>query len=123
MKCITVKIYSSKKDEGELNVSKRILTSVISQHKDFIDIVTYDALACNSKYINHCIEEGVDTVIRVKKNNNNSIKEVKSRVNKKEVSEIWDNKSEKIFVSEEIFYIKGVDKPLRYVKFAKRKAN
>jgi predicted transposase YbfD/YdcC len=116
------KIDSSKKDEGELNVSKRLLTRVISQHKSFIDIVTYDALACNSKFINHCIEEGVDTVIRVKKNNNNSIKEVKRSVNKKEVSEIWDNKSEKIFVSEEIFYMKGVDKPLRYVKFTKRKS-
>jgi predicted transposase YbfD/YdcC len=116
------KIDSSKKDEGELNVSKRLLTRVISQYKNFIDIVTYDALACNSKFINHCIEEGVDTVIRVKKNNNNSIKEVKRSVNKKEVSEIWNNKSEKIFVSEEKFYMKGVDKPLRYVKFTKRKS-
>jgi hypothetical protein len=61
------KIDSSKKDEGELNVSKRLLSRVISQHRNFIDIVTYDALACNSKFINHCIEEGVDTVIRVKK--------------------------------------------------------
>ena len=41
------KIDSSKKDEGELNVSKRLLSRVISQHKNFIDIVTYDALACN----------------------------------------------------------------------------
>jgi hypothetical protein len=84
--------------------------------------VTYHALACNSKFINHCIEEGVDAIIRVKKNNNNSIKEVKSRVNKKEISEIWNNKSEKILVSEEIFYMKDVDKPLRYIKFAKRKS-
>ncbi len=56
----------SKKNEGELNVSKRILKRVISQHKNFIDIKTYDALACNSKFIDHCIEEGVDTLIRVK---------------------------------------------------------
>jgi hypothetical protein len=58
------KIDSSKKDEGEVNVSKRILSRVISQHRNFIDIVTYDALACNSKFINHCIEEGVYSVIR-----------------------------------------------------------
>jgi hypothetical protein len=102
------KIDSSKKDEGELNVSKRLLTRVISQHKDFIDIVTYDALACSSKFINHFIEEGVDAVIRVKKNNNNSIKQVKRSVNKKEVSNIWDNKSEKIFVSKEILPLQVV---------------
>ena len=116
------KIDSTKKDEGELNVSKRLLSRVINQHRNFIDIITYDALACNSIFINHCIESGVDAVIRVKKNKNNSIREVKRVVNKKEVSEIWQNRNEKIFVSEEIFYMKGVDKPLRYVKFAKRKS-
>jgi hypothetical protein len=66
------KINSRKKDEGELNVSKRLLSRVISRHKNFIDIVTYDALACKSKFTYYCIEECVDAVIRIK-NNNNSI--------------------------------------------------
>jgi hypothetical protein len=57
------KVDSSKKDEGEVNVSKRLFSRVSGNHKSFVDIVTYDALACNSKFINHSIELGVDAVI------------------------------------------------------------
>ncbi len=50
------KVDSTKKDEGEINVSKRLLSSLLGNHKNFVDIFTYDALACNSKFINHCIK-------------------------------------------------------------------
>jgi hypothetical protein len=36
---------STSKDEGELSVGKRLITSVIKRHKNFIDVVVYDALA------------------------------------------------------------------------------
>jgi len=39
---------SSKKDEGELTVAKRLLSKVVKEHKHTIDVVVYDALACNS---------------------------------------------------------------------------
>jgi hypothetical protein len=102
-------IDSSRKDEDELDFSIRLLTKVIIQRNKFIDIVTYDALACNLKIINHCKKTGVDVVIRVKKNNNNSFKEVKNRINMKEVTELWDNKCDNIYVNEEIFYMKDFD--------------
>jgi len=115
------KVDSQSKDEGELNVAKRLLSRVVDTHKNLVDIVTYDALACNSKFVNHCIELGVDAIIRVKQNNNNSIKKVKKKVNKKEKVEEWEgNYLEKIEVYEEKFYMKGVAKPLRYVKYAKK---
>jgi hypothetical protein len=62
------------KDEGELTTAKRLLKRVIQNHKNLVDVVVYDAIACNSEWINTCIEDGVDTVVRVKKNNNHSIK-------------------------------------------------
>jgi len=113
------KVDSTSKDEGEIKVAKRLLSMVISTYKGLVDIVTYDALACNSKFINYCIEAGIYAVVRVKKNNNNSLKNAKRITNKKEVSEVWKNKNEKIEVYEEEFYMSGVEKPLRYIKYSK----
>jgi hypothetical protein len=115
------KVDSHSKDEGELNAAKRLLSKVTSVHKSLVDIVAYDALACNLTFINHCIEVGVDAVIRVKKNNNNSIRNVKRTVNKKEKVEIWENETEIIEVYEETFHMSGVEQPLRYIKYAKKK--
>jgi len=115
------KVDSYSKDEEEINVAKRLLSRVVSAHKGLIDVVAYDALACNSKFINSCIEAGIDAVVRVKKNNNNSLRNDKRIANKKEISEIWDNKTEIIEVYEETFFMSGVEQPLRYVKYAKKK--
>ena len=79
---------SVSKNEGEQNVAKRLLTDVVSVHKKLIDIVVYDALACNSVWINHCIKHDVDVIVRTN-NNNNRIKEVKKKVNKSEKAEVW----------------------------------
>ena len=54
------------KDEGELNVAKRLISSVLKSHKKLMDVVVYDALACNSIWINHCIKLGIDAIIRAK---------------------------------------------------------
>ena len=60
----------------------------------------------------------MDAIIRVEQNNNNSIKKVEKEVNKKEKVEEWKgNYLEKIEVYEERFYMKGVTKALRYVKY------
>ncbi|MBV7276075.1 hypothetical protein I6U48_24590 [Clostridium sp. PL3] len=80
---------SASKNEGEQNVAKRLLTDVVSVHKSLIDVVVYDAIACNSVWINHCIEHGVHAIVRTKNNNNKSIREVKKKVNKSELVEVW----------------------------------
>jgi hypothetical protein len=35
------------KDEGELNVARRLISNVMGAYPIFIDIVVYDAFACN----------------------------------------------------------------------------
>ena len=70
---------SASKDEGELNVAKRLISSVVKSHKKFIDVVVYDALACNSIWINHCKNLGIDAIVRAKNNNNNSLSQQKMK--------------------------------------------
>lgn len=72
-----------------------MLSRVLNTHKNLVDIVIYDTLANNLNFINHCIKLGVDAVIRVKQNNNNAIKDIKKRVNKKNISKVWENKGER----------------------------
>ncbi|MFT5874319.1 MAG: hypothetical protein ACI8WT_003280, partial [Clostridium sp.] len=114
---------SPKKDEGELTVAKRLLEKVTNEHKNLIDIVVYDALACNSIWINHCNKCKVIAVVQVKKNNVNSIKEIKSEINKEETTENWydEDKNLEIKAYEKNFNMNNVDKPLRFVKFIKKK--
>jgi len=116
---------SASKDEGELNVGKRLISSVVKSHNKLIDIVVYDALACNSIWINHCKSLGIDTVVRAKNNNNKSLRLVKKKVNKLEVVDVWEDEKgfEKIEVYESIFTMDNVEQPLRFVKFAIKHKN
>lgn len=54
-----------------------------------IDIVVYDALVCNSVWINHCISHDVEVVVRAKNNKNNKVRQVKKKVNKQEPIKRW----------------------------------
>jgi predicted transposase YbfD/YdcC len=119
------KIDSKTKDEGELNVSKRLISRVVEEHEKLIDIITYDALACNSKWINHCVELKIDTVVRVKKNNINSVRNIKKEVNKMDEVALWNDLSEykEVKVYETEFHMDNVEKPLRYVKFSMKYSN
>jgi len=66
------------------------------------------ALACNSIWINHCYKCKVIAVVQVKKNNVNSIKQIKIEINKEEEEkENWcdeDRKLEIIFDDNSIKY-------------------
>jgi len=108
------------KDEGELIASKHLISDVVGTFRNFIDIVVYDVLACNSIWITHCLDLGVDAVVRVKKNKNNSLKEVKAKTNKQDPIETWtgENEFDSIKVYESIFEMDNVDQPLRFVKYA-----
>lgn len=46
---------------------------------------------------------------------NNAIKDIKKKVNKVEISEIWESKGEKIEIYEGNFNMNGVEQPLRYM--------
>ena len=113
------------KDEGELVASKQLISDVTGSFKNFVDIVVYDALACNSIWINHCLDLGVDVVVREKKNKNNSLKEVKAKTNKQDPTEIWTDEKEfeSIKVYESIFEMDNVNRPLRFIKFAMKHSN
>ena len=80
---------STDKDEGELIAEKRLIADIRSSYPKLIDVVVYDALACNSKWINHCLDSKDDCVVRAKKNNNNSIKTIKKKVNKLDPVAVW----------------------------------
>lgn len=82
-------IDNTLKNEGELTAAKRLINRVSKEHKNFVDVIVYDVLACNSEWINACIKSGIDTVVRVKKNNVKSIRETKYRVNKSEPVANW----------------------------------
>ncbi|KLU65779.1 transposase DDE domain protein [Desulfosporosinus acididurans] len=111
---------SESKDEGELNVAKRLLSSTMKSHKNLMDVVVYDALACNSVWINHCRNLGIDTIVRAKNNHNNSLRFVKKKTNKLDSVDVWEDERgfEKVEVYESIFTMDNVKQPLRFVKFA-----
>ena len=116
---------SASKDEGELNVGKRLISNVLKSHKRLIDVVVYDALACNSIWINHCKNFGIDVIVRAKNNNNNSLRLAKRETNKSEVVQVWGDEKgfEKVEVYESTFTMDNVEGPLRFVKFALRHKN
>ncbi len=109
--------------EGELISAKRLLKRAISTHKRLVDVVTYDALACNSIFLNECLNLDIDAVIRVKDNYNLAIRNVKRETNTKQSTRSWRDGDCEITAFESIFKMDGVQSPLRYVKFAKRKRN
>lgn len=109
--------------EGEIITSKRLLNRVVSEYEGLVDIVTYDALACTSPFINECINLNIDAVIRIKKSHIIAIKAVKHITNKKESRAAWLEGSYNIKAYESVFYMDGVKQPLRYVKFFKKHSN
>jgi hypothetical protein len=61
----------------------------MKNHRKLIDVVVYDALACNSIWINHCKSLGVDAIVRAKNNNNKSLRLAKKTANKTAAVEVW----------------------------------
>ncbi len=109
--------------EGELLAARRLLNRAVSMNNGLIDVVAYDALSCNSVFLNQCINLGIDAVIRVKDSYNLAIREVKRITNKKEPMKCWHDGEYKIEAYESTFSMAGVKEPLRYLKFAKINKN
>ncbi|HEY8804700.1 MAG TPA: hypothetical protein VIM42_06250 [Clostridium sp.] len=116
---------SVSKDEGELNVAKRLMSSVVKSNKNFADVVVYDALASNSIWLNHCKNLGIDVVARAENNNNKRLRQVKKKVNKLEPIEVWNDEKglEKVEVYESKFKMDNILEPLRLVKFTMKHPN
>ena len=75
--------------EGELITARKLLNRVGSAHNGLFDVVAYDALACNAPFINECINQDVEAVIRVKKNHILSIRKVKKETDLKNHTHTW----------------------------------
>ena len=113
------------KDEGELVASKQLISNVLGTFRKFIDVIVYDTLACNSIWINYSLDLGIDAIVRVKKNKNNSIRQVKKEVNKQDPIEVWTDEKEfeSIKVYEKIFEMDNVDHSLRFITFTMKYPN
>ncbi len=109
--------------EGELITARKLLNRVVSAHNGLIDVVAYDALACNAPFINECINKDIEAVIRVKKSHILSIKKVKKETNIKNHTHTWQDGNTRIRSYESLFYMDGVERPLRYIKIAKKNEN
>ena len=105
---------------GELITSRKLLNRVVSSHNGLIDVVAYDALACNSPFINECRNLNIEAVIRVKKSHMLTIKKVKKETNQKKHINEWRDGDQKVKAYESLFIMDGVDQPLRYIKFTKK---
>ncbi|WP_242966793.1 hypothetical protein [Desulfosporosinus sp. FKA] len=62
----------------------------MKSYKKLIDVVVYDALACNSVWINHCRNLGIDTIVRAKNNNNKSLRSARKTTNQSKAVGVWD---------------------------------
>jgi len=109
------------KDEGEFTASLRLLNRVVVEHPGLIDIVVYDALACNSVFIKECMKLGIDAIVSVKKTTNLSLKEVKRVTNKTDSILRFIENDYVIEVYESTFYMNDMEEPIRYIKYAKEK--
>ncbi len=108
---------SAKKDEGELNAAKCLITDITRTYHDLFDVIVYDALACNSLWFNHCLNLGLAFVVRAKKNKCD--KKVKRMANKRGPVAAWQSEKDhaQILVFESQFIMTDVDRPLRFVKY------
>lgn len=122
------KLDSSKKDEGEMTASKRLLKNLYLQLGHFADVIVYDALACNAPWINMVISYGMESVIRVMNKRLNIAKAAKDSFKGRPADEIWEfsdsnNTKTKVSAWETVVSMNGVTKLLKYVKFIKKVTN
>jgi len=108
---------------GELASSQKLINRVVSTHSGLVDVVAYDALACNSPFINECRKLNIEAVVRIKKSHIKSIKKVKKKTNKKKYIKKWYDGTKRIKAYESLFYMDGVEQQLRYIKFKKKSRN
>jgi len=70
---------------GELISSQKLLNRVVSAHSGLVDVVAYDALACNSPFINECRKLNIEAVVRIKKIILNQLKKLRRKQTKRSI--------------------------------------
>jgi len=116
-----VKTSEDEKDEGEFTAALKLLNRVVAEYPGLIDIVVYDALACNSVFIKECQKLGIDALVRVKKITTLPLTEVKRETNKTNSVLKFIEDGHAIEVYESTFYMNDMEKPIRYIKYSKEK--
>ena len=118
--------------EGELTAAKKLVRSLNRDHHQYCDVIVVDSLYINAPFINTCLRNNKDVVVRVKQENNLR-EDAEGLTKNKEPDHIYrnihpgDDKRTtgtlydiKIW-DEENFNWSDVDKPLRVLKVEERK--
>lgn len=113
---------SSYKGEGELTAAKRLITELHQKHHNFADVIVYDAIACNAPWINFVKQYNMESVVRVKDERLNIVKDALGLFKTREADLFWDvqtknNKVTNICAWSENIYMSGVEGDIRFVKF------
>jgi hypothetical protein len=118
--------------EGELTAAKKLVRRLNRDHHQYCDVIVVDSLYINAPFINTCLRNNKDVVVRVKQENNLR-EDAEGLTKNKEPDHVYrnihpgDDKRTtgtlydiKIW-DEENFNWSDVDKPLRVLKVEERK--
>ena len=110
------------KGEGELTAAKRLITALHQKHHNFADIIVYDAIACNAPWINFIKQYNMESVVRVKDERLNIVKDALGLFKTREADSFWEvqnknNRVTNICAWSENIYMSGVEGDIRFVKF------
>jgi predicted transposase YbfD/YdcC len=113
---------SSYKGEGELTAAKRLIKALRQKHHNFADVIVYDAIACNSPWINFIKEYNMEAVVRVKDDRLNIVKDALGLFKGREADSVWNvppknNKMTQVSAWSENIDMSGVEDGIRFVKF------
>jgi len=118
--------------EGELTAAKKLVRRLNRDHHQYCDVIVVDSLYINAPFINTCIRNNKDVVVRVKQENN-LIKDAEGLTKNREPDHIYQgiNPGDKKRTTgtfydlkiwdEENFNWSDVDKPLRVLRVEERK--
>jgi len=127
-----LKMERIKAGEGELTAAKDLVRKLNRDHHQYCDVIVADALYINAPFINTCLRNNKDVVVRVKQKNN-LIKDAEGLTKNKKPDYVYENITPKdedkktgIFYDieiwdEENFKWSDVNKSLRVLKVKERK--
>lgn len=113
----------SNKDEGEITGGKRLISNLHDDFNHFADIVVADALYMKSTWIKHLLSLDIDSVVRVKDERLNIVKESIALFSCRNADKVWTVKksdTKKTIVNawdEPGTEMNGLDTEVRFVKF------
>jgi hypothetical protein len=108
----------SDKDEGELTGAKRLLKNLNRTHYHFADVIVADALYMNAPFVNLVKSIGMDTVIRVKEERRNIVKEALRLFEKRAADYEFNDAAKRVLTWEAYgLMMEGCDENIRFLRF------